>query len=122
LEKMKDQRQENDDISGAFNAELGILNANTDIGGEKQNLTVAQIKDAADFYRKRTLEINTELSKIRKENKRLDILIENMRYQLVELNYIENQRSNQVIVLIEVEKSMSISSKLKYLVSDCGWA
>lgn len=122
LEKMKDKRQENDDMIGAFNAEIGILNTNKDIGGENQNLTVAQIKEAADFYRKRTLEINTSLSKIRKENKRLDVLIENMRFQLVELNYTENQRSNQVIVLIDVDKNMKISSKLKYLVSDCGWA
>lgn len=122
LEKMKDKRQENEDLTGAYNAELGILNANKDIGGENQNLTVAQIKETAEFYRKRTLEINNALSKIRKDNGRLDVLIENIRFQLVELNYNENQRSNQVIVLLDIDKNMKIQSNLKYLVSDCGWA
>lgn len=122
LENMKDKRQENEDLTGAYNAELGILNANKDIGGENQNLTVAQIKETAEFYRKRTLEINNSLSKIRKDNSRLDVLIENIRFQLVELNYNENQRSNQVIVLLDIDKNMKIQSNLKYLVSDCGWA
>lgn len=122
LEKMKDKRQENEDLTSAYNAELGVLNANKDIGGENQNLTVAQIKETAEFYRKRTLEINSALSKIRKDNSRLDVLIENIRFQLVELNYNENQRSNQVIVLLDIDKNMKIQSNLKYLVSDCGWA
>lgn len=122
LEKIKDQRQDNEDITGAYNSELGVLNANKDMGGSTQNLTVAQIKETADFYRKRTLEINSSMSKIRKENRRLDLLIENLRFQLIELNYTENQRSNQVVVLIDVDKNMKIQSNLKYLVSDCGWA
>lgn len=122
LESMKDERQENDDLTGAYSAELGVLNANKSIGRENQTLTVTQIKETADFYRKRTLEINNALSKIRKDNSRLDVLIENLRYQLLELNYNENQRSNQVVVVLDVDQSMKIKSNLKYLVSDCGWA
>ena len=122
LESLKDRNQSNNDQVSAYQAELELLNANKKLGGQNQNLTVTQIKEAADFYRTRTLEINTKISKIRKEQVRLNELIETTRYQLVELNYNENQRSNQVIVLLDADESVTFNSTLKYLVSDCGWA
>lgn len=122
LEGLKDKFQNNEDQIASYQAELEVLNANKKLGGANQNLSVAQIKEAADFYRTRTLEINTKLSKLNKEQAKLTTLIDNTRYQLVELNYNENQRSNQVIILIDAPESITIQGQLKYLVSDCGWA
>lgn len=122
LEVLKDKHQSNVDHIGAYSAELDVLNANKKLGGQNQNLTVTQIKEAADFYRTRTLEINKQLSKLRKDQQKLDFYIENTRYQLVELNFNENQRSNQVIVLLDSDEAQTMKSTLKYLVSDCGWA
>lgn len=122
LESLMDDRQNIEDILDSYLAEQAVLNTNRDLGGNSQNLTVTQIKEAADFYRKRTLEINTEISKLKKRRSRLDVMIEDMRFQLVELNYNENQRSNQVIVLLDVDSPTSTESSLSYLVSDCGWA
>jgi predicted lactoylglutathione lyase len=122
LEVLKDKHQFNIDNIGAYQAELDVLNANKKLGGQNQNLTVAQIKEAGEFYRTRTLEINKALSKLRKDQQKIDELIENTRYQLIELNFDENQRSNQVVVLIDVNEAQTLKSTLKYLVSDCGWA
>jgi uncharacterized protein (TIGR02231 family) len=122
LEDLKDKHQANIDQIGAYQAEIDVLNANKKLGGNSQNLTVAQIKEAADFYRTRTLEINTKMSKLNKEQSKLSVKIDNIRYQLVELNYNENQRSNQVIILVDAPDAVSFKSQLKYLVSDCGWA
>lgn len=121
LEILKDKNQNGLDQISAYTAELDVLNSNKRLGGQNQNLTVAQIKEAADFYRTRTLEINIQLSKLRKEQQKFSALIESTRFQLVELNYNENQRSNQVIVLLDAEEPVIIESWLKYLVSDCGW-
>jgi len=74
------------------------------------------------FYRKRTLEINQAITKLKKEKRRLSETIETLRFQLVELNYNENQRSNQVVVLLDCDETKAIEMSLKYLVSDCGWA
>jgi uncharacterized protein (TIGR02231 family) len=122
LELLKDKHQSNQDQLDAFRAETDLLNANKKLGGNTQNLTVAQIKEAADFYRTRTLEINTKVSKLNKEQTKLNTLIDNTRYQLVELNYNENQRSNQVVILVDATENVSMKGQLKYLVSDCGWA
>lgn len=122
LDDINDQIQFNHDKIAAYRAEEGILNTNRDLGGESKNLTVEEIEAAADFYHKRTLEIKRSVSKLQKENRSLGIDAENVRYQLVELNYDENQRSNQVIVLLDVEEANTYDSQLKYLVTDCGWA
>jgi len=114
--------QMNDDIKSSYQSELLVLNTNKDLKGDNQNITVAQIKEVADFFRNRTFEINQKLTKIKKEQDKYKSKIDNILNQLVELNYDENLRSNQVIVLIDADVESTINSSLKYLVSDCGWA
>ncbi len=118
---IKDQLQLNSDINNSFQAELAVLNTNRDLKGNNQNITVAQIKEAAEYYRTRTLEINKQLSKLNKESYLLNEKIELIRLQLTELNFNENQRSNQVIILLDVEQASTTDCTLSYLVSDCGW-
>ncbi len=121
LEHLKDRHQLNVDLLSSYQAELGILNTNKDLKG-KNTLTIDQIKAAGEYYRTRTFEINKTITKIKKEQDILSAKINDTRFQLTELNYTENQRSNQVIVLIDADNSTDISGTLKYLVSDCGWA
>jgi uncharacterized protein (TIGR02231 family) len=122
LSEMKDRLQLNADIQNSYQAEIAVLNTNRDLKGQNQNISVAQIKEAADFYRTRTLDINKQISKLNKEKAELANKIELLRFQLTELNYNENQRSNQVIVLIDVDQAQTSTCELSYLVSDCGWA
>lgn len=122
LEVMKFALQDTDDELGAYYAEQAILNTNRNIGGKNESLTVAQIKATADFYRERTLSTNRKISALKKRKIKINGLIEDTRYQLVELNYNENQRSNQVVVLVDAATDLTSSTVLKYLVSDCGWA
>ena len=122
LEALQDEEQDIDDILDSYLAEKEVLKTNRDLGGNSQNLTVENIKQAADFYRTRTLEINQETTKLRKKKRNLTVIIENTRFKLVELNYKENLRSNQVIVLVDVSTPQTIETTLNYLVSDCGWA
>jgi len=122
LDLLKDNHQLNIDINNSYQAELAVLNTNRDLKGNNQNLTVAQIKEAAEFYRTRTLEINRQITKLNKEKNVLNNQIELLRFQLTELNFNENQRSNQVIVLVDCDASVNANCNLSYLVSDCGWA
>ena len=122
LEIFQDKLQFTEDQMDSYNAEKGVMNTNRDLGGNAQNLTIIQIKEAGEYFRKRTLEINQEMSKLRKAEMLYSIEIQDMRAQLVELNYDENQRSNQVVVLIDLDQAATMDTELMYLVSDCGWA
>lgn len=121
LEQLKDRHQLNVDLLSSYQAELGILNTNKDLKGQN-TLTIEQIKAAGEYYRTRTFEINKTITKIKKEQDVLSAKINDTRFLLTELNYTENQRSNQVIVLIDADSNTDITGTLKYLVSDCGWA
>lgn len=120
LEQLKDRYQMNVDLLSAYQAELGVMNTNKDLKGTT-SLTIDQIKATGEYYRTRTFEINKTVTKIRKEQDVLTIKINDARFKLTELNYVENQRSNQVIVLIDADAPSEISGVLRYLVSDCGW-
>lgn len=121
LEQLKDRHQLNVDLLSSYQAELGILNTNKDLKGQN-TLTIDQIKAAGEYYRTRTFEINKTITKIKKEQDVLSAKINDTRFLLTELNYTENQRSNQVIVLIDADNNTDINGTLKYLVSDCGWS
>lgn len=122
MDQLSDQHQNTLDVLDSYFAEQAVLNTNKDLGGANQSVTVTQIKEASEFYRKRTLEINQAITKLKKEKRRLNEIIETIRFQLVELNYNENQRSNQVVILVDSDSPISMKTTLKYLVSDCGWA
>ncbi|MDG1331029.1 MAG: DUF4139 domain-containing protein [Crocinitomicaceae bacterium] len=122
LETLQDELQFTKDQMDAYQAEKGMMNTNRDLGGNAQNLSVEQIKEAATYFRQRTLEINQELSKLRKVERRYYSEIQDMRAQLVEMNYDENQRSNQVVVLLDLDAPGTMETELSYLVSDCGWS
>ncbi|HLP53900.1 MAG TPA: mucoidy inhibitor MuiA family protein [Fluviicola sp.] len=122
LEHLKDRYQANQDLIGAYNAEQAVMNNNRELGGKERNFTLAQLKETAEYYRTRTLEINRQLSKINKEQQLINEQIADTRYQLTELNYNENQRSNQVIILVDCNEQYVADGILKYQVSDCGWA
>lgn len=122
LEILQDKLQFSSDQMDAYNAEKGVMNTNRDLGGNAQNVTIDQIKEAGEYYRTRTLEINQALSKLRKGERKLSSSIQDMRAQLVELNYNENQRSNQVVVLLDLDQPAQMETELMYVVSDCGWS
>lgn len=122
LENLNEQLKTNENNRKSYDAELSVLNTNRDLKGDNQNLTVAQIKEAAEYYRVRTFEINQKLTQLIKEQRKTSNRIEKLKKQLIEINYDENKRSNQVIILIDVNNNTTLNSTLKYLVSDCGWA
>lgn len=121
LENLKDRYQLNLDLVDSYNGELAVMNTNKDLKAN-QNLTVEQLKSAAEYFRVRTFEINKLLSKIAKDQRLLNEQISATRLQLTELNYNENQRSNQVILLLDCDAPIQSDITLKYIVSDCGWA
>ncbi|MDD2981757.1 MAG: DUF4139 domain-containing protein [Crocinitomicaceae bacterium] len=121
LNKLNDDSQLNKDELAAYQTQMNLLSANQNIKGDNATLTVAQLREAMDFYRQKTLEISRNVSRLNKERTELNMRLTKVKTQLSELNFKENQRSNQIIILIDVESSAVAACKLSYLVSNCGW-
>ncbi|MBL0331064.1 MAG: mucoidy inhibitor MuiA family protein [Bacteroidetes bacterium] len=106
----------------AYMTEKNMLLKNESIGGQDKGVAITELKLAADFYRARIKEINTEISKLDKKRNTLQESLTKINQQLNELNAKNNQPTSEISVLISSSAKISSTVDLKYLVSDAGWA
>lgn len=122
IKLMRKKIQLIDDEVNALNTEKQVLSTNQKIGGDNVSLTVEQIRSTGTFYRERTLEINTEISKKKREKKRNNQTVYRLQQQLNEYNFKENAKNNVIVVLIEKNSNGTLKGALKYNVAQAGWA
>jgi uncharacterized protein (TIGR02231 family) len=106
----------------AFTAEKNMILKNQTIGGTEKGLAVAELKLAADFYRSRIKEINTEVSKLNKKQTSLNESMMRVNQQLDVLNASNNQPTAEIAILINSTIKTTSTITLKYVVLDAGWA
>lgn len=122
LETLNDLVQLNKDELSASQTQLNFLSANQNIKGSNATVTVAQLKETIEYYKVKTLEVNKNISQLNKDKAELNKQLAQINVRLSELNFNENQRSNQIIILVDVKTPSVSTCKLTYLVGNCGWA
>ncbi|MFK8038695.1 MAG: DUF4139 domain-containing protein [Crocinitomicaceae bacterium] len=113
--------QFNQDELSAYQSEMQLLKSNMSIKGNDKNLTADELKSMADFHRVRMMELNKTVSKYQREMREINLTITSINQQLQELNYKEKTHSNQIIVVVDVDKALSTEAELRYIISNCGW-
>ncbi len=98
-----------------------LLMANIDFQGENAGATVAQIREAADFYNERLTSLIDKRIAIDLE---VRALVDELKLVYQELNKVNNASSipeTAVLITVQCEKQVSGSLKLQYFVSLAGW-
>jgi uncharacterized protein (TIGR02231 family) len=108
----------------AYEKEKTMLDANRSIGGNEKGVSNAELKLNADFYYTRTLEINTELVKLRRKEANQQEIVNRLSWQVSEGNQRTNPPMGEIIVLVNANAAVKFDSKLElhYVASDAGWA
>ncbi len=110
----------NDELQ-AYNQERAVLQANYNTKGNDKDLSLENLKNSADFFRERMLNINKQVTRltglIEEQNKRLF----DIKLQLYEWNASQISLTD-VLVVLEADKAKTVSAELKYIVGDAGWA
>lgn len=106
----------------AYNEEKALLQANQDLSGKDKGVTAAELKLAADFYRTRIREINSELLRLDKAKRAETELQTRLRKQLAEMNATNSPPVAEISILLTVAAPTSVETELKYVVNDAGWA
>lgn len=129
LNKLKDSLQfflrANDKINNkqqGINAEIEVLKKNNYFGNSTERISIEDLGKTADFYRERLEKANNALSELNYQRTENLIEINRIRRELTDITFKENERSNQVIILIDVPQKTQLNATLRYMVSDCGWA
>ena len=104
-----------------LNKEEQMLITNQKIGGTTQNLTAAELKAMADFYRSRLSEIVTsrmrEDEKIKKFNER----IVKLQLQINAQSEPYGRNTSEIVVSVSADAPTSVDLEVSYIVANAGW-
>jgi uncharacterized protein (TIGR02231 family) len=104
-----------------LNKEEQMLLSNQKIGGANQNLTVAELKAMADFYRARLSDLVTSRMKEDEKVKRISERIVKLQRQSAEQNDLYNRNTSEIMVRISAEAATNVELDVNYLVANAGW-
>lgn len=100
---------------------LSILDDNKKLGTQTTSVTVAQLRQAIDFY-------EAEISKIKEEEIRITRAIEHdkkekikLEQQLKEANELKTLPTSEIEIRVNSENQISAKFTITYIVSNAGW-
>lgn len=104
-----------------LNKEEGMLMSNQKIGGANQNLSVAELKAMADFYRTRLSEIVSSRMKEDDKIKKLSERISKLQQQFNTQNEMYQRNTSEIIISVSTDAATSADLEVNYVVSNAGW-
>lgn len=105
----------------AYSIEKDMMLQNKSIGGNDNGVSVAELKQAADLYRARIMEINKAIAKIDRSVNLNNKTISRINSELFQANAKSNYSRGEITLLLEADIAKSTEIELKYLVSNAGW-
>ncbi len=100
--------------------EKSLLFKNQSIGGQP-GVSIADVEKSADFYRKRSTEINQLIFKNGKIKSKLEKLRSQYRKQLTELDAEVNPPTSDITATFVANKDVEATMTFKYLIPTAGW-
>ncbi len=104
-----------------LNKEEQMLLSNQKIGGTNQNLTVAELKAMADFYRSRLGDIVTSRMKQDEKIKKISERIARLNTQINEQNELYQRNTSEIVVSVSADAAASAELSVSYVVAEAGW-
>ncbi len=121
LKRLDYTKQGLTDELGAYKTEKELLLKNNSIGGSKNGVAIAELKQAADFYRQRIYEINKKITAFNFEISEINSSLQRIRKELKEVNARSSDTKMEVLVLVSSTQNTKVNFTIKYLVSNAGW-
>jgi uncharacterized protein (TIGR02231 family) len=104
-----------------LNKEEQMLLLNQKVGGTNQNVTVAELKAMADFFRTRLGEIVVAKVRVEEKIKRLNERITRLQKQVNEKNEMLNRNTSEIVISISAEASTAAELEVSYVIANAGW-
>lgn len=98
-----------------------MLMSNQKIGGTNQNLTVAELKAMADFYRTRLTEIVSARMKEDDKIKKLNEVLVKLQQQINSQNEIYQRNTSEIVISLSAEAPTHADFEISYVVGNAGW-
>jgi uncharacterized protein (TIGR02231 family) len=104
-----------------LNKEESMLLANQRIGGNNQNISVAELKNMADFYRTRLTDIVNQRMKEDEKINKYNSRIAKITQQINEQNELYSRNTGEILINVSAEAATSADLEVNYVVQNAGW-
>lgn len=98
-----------------------LMEANQKIGGTQQNLTVAELKAMADFFRSRMSDIGIAKIKTDKKIKETNEKVAKLKRQISEQRGFLARNTSEIVISVSSKAATSATLQVSYIVSNAGW-
>lgn len=121
LESLQKQNVLEQSQKEILNKEEQMLLSNQKIGGTTQNLTVAELKAMADFYRTRLGDIVSTRMKQDEKIKKLNERITKVQQQINQQNELFANNTSEIVVSVSATAATNVQLEVNYIVANAGW-
>nr|PZN55380.1 MAG: mucoidy inhibitor-like protein [Bacteroidota bacterium] len=98
-----------------------LMEANQKIGGTQQNLTVAELRAMADFFRSRMSDIGVAKIEADKQIKTLNEKITKLKQQISEQRGLLARNTSEIVISVSAKAATQANLDVSYVVYDAGW-
>ena len=121
LDELNHSLDKLNDLSAVFLGEIDMLNANKSVGGANVGVDKDNLKEIADFYRERMIELKIKLLDNKTEQKKLSEHIQKISKEISTLSIEENKPTSTILITIDSKKPTNLFLEVSYVVSNAGW-
>lgn len=104
------------------NEEESLMMANKNLGGTETGLKVAELKEAADFYKTRLTDIKTRQLNHSRKIKEMQEKHDRILNQIRQLQGIEKQPQSEIVVTVSASSATRAELSLSYIGMNAGWS
>ena len=98
-----------------------LMEANQKIGGTQQNLTVAELKAMADFFRSRMSDIGVAKIKADQRIKDINEKVTKLKQQIAEQRGFLARNTSEIVVSVSSKTATTADLQVSYIVFNAGW-
>lgn len=121
LELINDKINAENNLLFAYNSEEQLILANKELGGANSGVSIVALKEAAEYFRTRLVDVKNKQTQQNKKIKELNEKKTKLTQQLNEENARKNQPSGEIVVTVYCTAATPASFDLSYVVNQAGW-
>jgi hypothetical protein len=118
---IKDKINLEETYNSIINEEIAFLQANKNIGGKNQEVSVTNLKDAASFYSSRMTTLRLSEIEHYKTISNLNTQKNNIQNQINTLSSKKEFAAGEILVKVESSKTANVHFEISYLVKNASW-
>lgn len=109
-------------LEQVYNEEISLLNANKSVGGANVGVDTDALREVADFFRTRMIELKVKLIDVHAEQKSLREKQDKLNRQLAEMNAKKNRPYGTILVTLQAKQKTNVNLLVSYYTGGASWA